>query len=113
MAGRFAKLGIVDGKGQPPTPVLIRRTWLKVNRAKELVALGAVPPRRRGKTPAVAAGHPASQAQPSPSPANASPSTNLGMLPHGIEPTKEEPRRYKFEFASAKDWTKEPNKGDE
>ncbi len=102
MAGRFAKLGIVDGKGQPPTPVLVRRTWLKVNRAKELVALGAVPPRRRGKTPVPVDGQPAgpsSQALPGP------PTPTL-LLP-AFEPVEVEPEpKYQFRFAGGpKKWT--------
>jgi hypothetical protein len=46
-------------------------------------------------------------------PAAPLPAANLGMLPPGIEPAEKEPRRFTFKFASAKDWTKEPNKGDE
>lgn len=103
----------MDGKGQPPTPVVVRKTWLKVSRAKGVVASGVVP-RRRGKHPAPGPERLAGQPQPAPStPANASPSVNNGMLPSGIEPPEEEPPKYTFEFMSAKDWTKETDKGDQ
>ena len=110
VAEGFAELGIVDGKGQSPTSVVIRKTWLKVNRAKEAIASGMVP-RRKGKTPAAGL---AGQSQVVPStPAHATPAGNNGMLPSGIEPPEEEPPEFEFKFFSAKDWTKEPNKGDE
>ncbi len=106
VAEGFAESGIVDGKGQPPTPVVIRKTWLKVNRAKEVVASGGLP-QRKGKNPV-------GSSQPAPStPAHVASAVNKGMLPPAIEPPEGEPPKYKFEFASAKDWTKEPNKGDE
>jgi len=106
VAEGFAELGVVDGKGQMPTPVVVRKTWLKVSRAKAAVASGVLP-RRKGKKPA-------GPLQPAPSThAHAASAVNNGMLPPAIEPPEEEPPKYKFEFASAKDWTKEPNKGDE
>ncbi len=107
LAKTFGALGVFDGKGQTPKPVTVRQTWVKVNRAKELIALGGTPPPRRGKNPTAHA-----QATPSP-PATTPPAANLGMLPPGIEPAEKEPPRFTFKFASAKDWTKEPNKGDE
>lgn len=113
IAERFAKMGVLDGKGQPPTPVVVRKTWVKVNRAKEVVAGGGVPPRRKGRKPAAGAERPADQARPGPStPAPATPAASLGMLPPGIEPPEEAPK-YTFKFAKAKDWTKETDKGDE
>lgn len=107
LAKTFGALGVFDGKGQAPKPVTVRQTWVKVNRAKELIALGGTPPRRRSKNPTAHA-----QASPS-TPAATVPAANLGMLPPGIEPAEKEPPRFTFKFASAKDWTKEPNKGDE
>lgn len=101
VAEGFAKLGIVDGKAQPPTPVVVRKTWTKVSRAKEVVALGGVPQRRRGRNPATGVGQPAPS-----TPGGAVSAARLGMLPPGIEPPEEAPRRYTFQFASAKDWTK-------
>lgn len=98
VAEGFARLGIVDGKAQPPTPVVVRKTWTKVNRAKAVAALGRVPQRRRSRNPAAGGG--------------AVPAGQRGMLPLGIEPPEEEPPRYTFEFASVKDWTKEADKGD-
>ncbi len=114
LAKTFGALGVFDGKGQAPKPVTVRQTWVKVNRAKELIALGGAPRRRRGKNLTAAAEPLAAQAQAIPStPAAPLPAANLGMLPHGIEPAEEAPPRFTFKFASAKDWTKEPNKGDE
>jgi len=107
VAEGFAKLGVVDGKAQPPTPVVVRKTWTKVSRAKEVVALGGVLQRRRGRNPATEAGQPASS-----TPGGAVPAARLGMLPPGIEPPEEAPRRYTFQFASAKDWTKVADEGD-
>ena len=110
VAEGFATAGIVDGKGQPPTPVVIRRTWLKVNRDKGVVASGVVP-QRMGKSPA-AGQIGRSHGAPS-TPAHAAPVGNKGMLPPGIEPVEQEPPKYKFEFFSEKDWTKATDKGDE
>ena len=104
VAEGFAELGIVDGRGQPPTPVVIRKTWLKVDRAKAAVAAGVVA-RRRGRPPA--AGHAAS------TPGPAVPADNKGMLPPGIEPVEQEEPKYKFEFFSPKDWTKKPKEEDQ
>jgi len=108
VAEGFAKLGVVDGKAQPPTPVVVRKTWTKVSRAKEVVALGGVPQRRKGRNPAAGIERPAPL-----TPGDAIPAAKLGMLPPGIEPPGEAPRRFTFQFASAKDWTKEADKGDE
>jgi hypothetical protein len=113
IADGFAELGIVDGKGQPPTSVVVRKTWLKVNRAKGVVASGVVP-RRKGKKPAAGPERLAGQPQPASStPVHATPAGNNGMLPFGIEPPGEEESEFKFEFMSAKDWTKVTDKGDE
>ncbi len=98
VAEGFARLGVVDGKAQPPTPVVVRKTWTKVNRAKAVVALGGVPQRRRSRNPAAGG--------------DAVPAAQRGMLPPGIESPEEEPPRYTFKFASPKDWTKETDKGD-
>ena len=101
LAGELGKRGIMDGNGKPPTAERTRKAWWQVGRDKEALAAGSI---RRRRKPAL----------PTPStPANASPSANNGMLPPGIEPPGEEPPKYDFKFASAKDWTKEPDKGDQ
>jgi len=107
LAKTFGALGVFDGKGQAPKPVTVRQTWAKVNRAKEVVALGGVPQRRRGRNPAAGIEPPAPS-----TPGDAVSAARLGMLPPGIEPPEKAPRRYTFEFASAKDWTKVADKGD-
>ncbi len=101
LADELGKRGIVDGNGKPPTAERTRKAWWQVGRDKEALAAGTI---RRRRKPALAA--------PS-TPANASPSANNGMLPSGIEPPEEEPPKYTFKFASAKDWTKETDKGDQ
>ncbi len=101
LAGELGKHGIMDGNGKPPTAERTRKAWWQVGRDKEALAAGSIQRRRK-------------PALPTPStPANASPSANNGMLPPGIEPPGEEPPKYDFKFASAKDWTKEPDKGDQ
>ncbi len=66
------------------------------------------PQRRRGRNPAAGIEPPAPS-----TPGGAASAARLGMLPPGIEPPEEAPRRYTFQFASAKDWTKEADKGDD
>ncbi len=109
--------GILDGAGQALTATsaeTVRKTWWKVCRDKEAMAAGTMRRRQKPGQSTQVAGDAAKPVQATPStPAAPLPAANLGMLPHGIEPAEKEPRRYKFEFASAKDWTKEPNKGDE
>ena len=102
LAGELGKRGIVDGNGKPLTAARTRKAWWQVNRDKEVAAAGGT--RRRRKV--------AGQAK---APSQAAPlaAANLGLLPPGIEPAEEEPPLYTFKFASVKDWTKEPNKGDE
>lgn len=102
LAGELGKRGIVDGNGKPPTAERTRKAWWQVGRDKEALAAGTI--RRRRK--------PAQAAAPS-TPANANASANTGTLTSGIEPPEEEPPTYTFEFASAKDWTKETDKGDQ
>lgn len=113
IAEGFAKAGVVDGKGQAPTPVVVRKTWLKVHRAKETVTSGELPLRRKGKPSAVGSQRVAGQSHPPlPTPASAASAISNGMLPPGIEPP-EEPPTYTFKFAKAKDWTKVTDKGDQ
>ena len=113
LAKKFGALGILDGKGQAPRPVTVRQTWAKVKQAKGVVASGVVP-RRKGKNPAAGPERLAGQPQPASSaPVHATPAGNNGMLPSGIEPPEEEDSEFKFEFMSAKDWTKVTDKGDE
>ena len=101
LAGELGKRGIVDGNGKPPTAERTRKAWWQVNRDKEALAAGTI--RRRRKL-----------VQPAPStPAPAAPAAERGMLPPGIEPAEEEPPKYTFKFAKAKDWTKETDKGDQ
>ena len=114
----LGELGILDGSGQAlaaASSETVRKTWWKVNRDKEAVAAGTMQRQRKAVQPVQEPGEatkPAQAAAPS-TPANASPSVNNGMLPSGIEPPEEEPPKYTFEFMSAKDWTKETDKGDQ
>jgi len=100
MAEGFARQGIMDGKGQPPTPTVIRKTWGKVNQAK-----GVRLRRRVDKNPDAVAEPPAIQAQaPLPTPS---------QLPPGIQPAEPDPPegRYQFRFAGGpKVWTKDEPK---
>ena len=111
-------LGILDGSGQAlaaTSSETVRKTWWKVNRDKEAVAAGTMRQQRKAVQPIQGpneAAKPAQAAAPS-TPANASTSANNGMLPPGIEPPEEEPPKYTFEFARAKDWTKVTDKGDQ
>jgi hypothetical protein len=109
--------GVLDGAGQALTDAsseTVRKTWWKVNRDKEAVAAGTMQRQRKAGQPIQGPNEAARPAQAAAStPAHAAPAVNKGMLPPAIEPPEEEPPKYKFEFASAKDWTKEPNKGDE
>jgi len=92
MAEGFAKQGIMGGKGQPPTPTVVRKTWGKVNQAK-----GVRLRRRVDKNPAAVAAPSAGQAQ----------------LPPGIQPAEPDPPagRYQFRFAGGpKVWTKDEPK---
>jgi len=109
--------GILDGAGQALTATsaeTVRKTWWKVSRDKDAMAAGTMRRRQSTGQPTQAAGEAAKSVQATPStPAATVPAANLGMLPPGIEPAEKEPPRFTFKFASAKDWTKEPNKGDE
>ena len=96
----LGRQGLLDGAGQALTAAsaeTVRKTWWKVNRDKQAVATG------EGRRPRAAA---PSQAAPAPSAAK-------GMLPPGVEPAEEEPPRFTFQFARAKDWTKVADQGDE
>ncbi len=107
VAQALGNQGVLDGAGQAlaaTSAETVRKTWWKVCRDKEAVAAGVTGPRRRTKR---------GQAVPlPPSPAGAAPVGGHGMLPPGIEPPEEPPPRFTFEFARAKDWTKEADKGD-
>ncbi len=109
--------GILDGAGQALTATsaeTVRKTWWKVNRDKDAMAAGTMRRRQSTGQPTQVAGEAAKSVQATPStPAATIPAANLGMLPPGIEPPGEAPRRFTFEFASAKDWTKETDKGGE
>lgn len=100
MAEGFAKQGIMDGKGKPPTPTVLRKTWGKVNQAK-----GVRLRQQRGKNPATVAEPPAVQAQATlPTPA---------QLPPGITAAEPDPPegRYQFRLAGGpKIWTKDEPK---
>ncbi len=108
VAQALGNQGVLDGAGQAlaaTSSETVRKTWWKVCRDREAVAAGTTGPRRKAKQ---------GQAVPlPPSPAGAAPVGGHGMLPSGIEPPPEEPPpRFTFEFARAKDWTKETDKGD-
>ena len=107
LAGELGKRGIVDGDGKQPTAERTRKAWWQVNRDKEAVAAGTI--RRRKAVQPIRA---PDEAAP-PMPANATPAASLGMLPPSVEPPEEQPPKYTFKFAKAKDWTKETDKGDE
>ena len=100
MAEGFARQGIMDGKGQPPTPTVVRKTWGKVNQAK-----GVRLRQRRSKNPAAVAASPVAQA-------HATPPTPA-QLPPGIQPVEPDPPegRYQFRLAGGpKVWTKDEPK---
>jgi len=106
MAEGFAKQGITDGKGQPPTPTVVRKTWGKVNQAK-----GVRLRRRVDKNPAAVVAPSAGQAQATPpTPAT----THMpAQLPPGIQPAEPDPPagRHQFRFAGGpKVWTKDEPK---
>ena len=113
LKGELGKRGIVDGNGKPLSAERTRKAWWQVNCDKKAVAVGAIRRRRKVTGPAQKAGRLPDPLQATVPPQAAPvPAANLGMLPPGIEPA-EEPPRFTFKFATAKDWTKEPNKGDE
>jgi len=106
LAAELGKRGVVDGAGKPPTAERTRKAWWQVSRDKAAVAAGTV--RRRGKASAAVAGQPASQARPS----SSAPDLPLPFF-EPVEAVEVEPeRKYTFQFASAKDWTKVADKGD-
>ncbi len=108
VAHALGKQGLLDGVGQAlaaTSAETVRKTWWKVCRDKEAVATGATGPRRRAKQ---------GQAIPlAPSPAGAAPAGGHEMLPPGIKAPEELLPRFTFEFAKAKDWTKETDKGND
>ena len=106
MAQGFAKQGIMDGKGQPPTPTVVRKTWGKVNQAK-----GVRLRRRAGKNPAAVAAP--SAAQPQAIPPTPATTPTPAQLPPGIQPVEPDPPegRYRFRLAGGpKVWTKDEPK---
>ncbi len=114
LAGELGKRGILDGNAKPPTAERTRKAWWQVNRDKEALAAGTLRRRRKPVQPSRAPDEATRQVQAAPSPsANAAPVAKHGMLPPGIEPPEEEPPKYKFKFARAKDWTKKTDKGDQ
>ena len=106
MAEGFAKQGIMDGKGQPPTPTVVRKTWGKVNQAK-----GVRLRQQRGKNPAADAAPSAAQAHARPPTPATTPTP--AQLPPGIKPVEPDPPegRYQFRLAGGpKIWTKDEPK---
>lgn len=97
----LGRQGLLDGAGQALTAAsaeTVRKTWWKVNRDKQAVAAGGGQRRPRAAASSQAA---------------STPSAAKGMLPPGVEPAEEEPSRFTFKFARAKDWTKVADQGDE
>ncbi len=114
LAGELGRRGIMDGNGKPPTTDRTRKAWWQVNRDKEALAAGTIRRRRKPGQPGGPLGEVSRQGQAASStPVHATPAGNNGMLPSGIEPPGEEESEFKFEFMSAKDWTKVTDKGDE
>ena len=103
LAKTFGALGVFDAKGQPPKPVTVRQTWVKVSRAKGGAA--DVSRQRRGKIVAVASNPSAAQAKATlPAP---------DRHPPDIQPAEPEPPggRHKFRLAGGpKIWSKDEPK---
>lgn len=106
MAEGFAKQGITDGKGQPPTPTVVRKTWGKVNQAK-----GVRLRRRQDKNLAAVAEPSAAQAQATPPTPAAIPTP--AELPPGIQPAEPDPPQGRYQFrlsGGPKIWSKDEPK---
>lgn len=106
MAEGFAKQGIMDGKGKPPTPTVLRKTWGKVNQAK-----GVRLRQQRGKNLAPVAAPLAAQAHAIPPTPATTPMP--AQLPPGINPVEPPPPegRYQFRLAGGlKKWGKDEPK---